>query len=256
MPDQDREPSNGPAGPTPPEGQAAPRRERPFWLSFALNLIVALVVISLVQAFVVKVFNVPSGSMEQTLNVGDRILVNRLAYTGSAPQTGDVVVFSAQGDWEPSREPSGGLRQAAEWFGDLTGIGPSSTHYLVKRVIGTPGDTVECCTAEGAVTVNGAPLDEPYVYNDYPFSPGVQDCTTPARSARCFGPVRVGEGQYVVLGDHRANSADSVISCRGRTKAETCARTVEEEAVVGRVVLTMWPLGREGLDENPAEGSG
>ncbi|GAB3669575.1 hypothetical protein GCM10027591_16300 [Zhihengliuella somnathii] len=233
----------GPAGASTARG----RRERPFWLSFALNLFVALVVVSLLQAFVVKVFNVPSGSMEQTLNVGDRILVNRLAYGAAEPETGDVVVFEAREGWESPSTPDGPLRAAAEWFGDLTGIGPSSTHYLVKRVIGTPGDTVECCTADGGLTVNGEPLDEPYVYNDYPFSPDVQDCTTAARSARCFGPVRVGEGQYLVMGDHRGNSSDSVIACRGREDAGSCLRPVDEDALVGRVVLKIWPLGREGL---------
>ncbi|GHD09844.1 signal peptidase I [Zhihengliuella salsuginis] len=225
-------------------------RQWPFWASFGLNLVVALLVVSLLQGFVIKVFNVPSGSMEQTLNVGDRILVNRLAYAGGEPETGDVVVFEAEGDWEEAgAAPGGPLRRAAEFFGDLTGIGPSSHHYLVKRVIGTGGDTVECCGESGSVLVNGDPLEEPYIHNDYPFVRGARDCTSTGRSLRCFGPIDVPEDSLLVMGDHRSNSADSVIRCRGREPdGGACLRPVDDDAVLGRVVLTIWPLGREGLD--------
>lgn len=228
---------------------AATNRRWPAGVSFALNVLVALLVVSLVQGFVVKVFNVPSGSMEETLDVGDRILVNRLAYAGAEPEPGDVVVFRAAGDWEPAAAPTGLLRRAAEFFGDLTGIGPSSHHYLVKRVIGTAGDTVECCDDAGGVLLEGEPLDEPYIHNDYPFEPGVQGCASEVRSLRCFGPLEVPEDSLLVLGDHRSNSADSVIGCRGRDPGDgACLRAVGEETVVGRVVLKIWPLGREGLD--------
>ncbi|RZU62052.1 signal peptidase I [Zhihengliuella halotolerans] len=232
-----------------PQESAATKRRWPAGVGFALNVLVALLVVSLVQGFVVKVFNVPSGSMEQTLGVGDRILVNRLAYGGADPEPGDVVVFAAAGDWEPAAAPKGPLRRAAEFFGDLTGIGPASHHYLVKRVVGTSGDTVECCDDAGSVLLEGEPLDEPYIHNDYPFEPGVQDCTSDVRSLRCFGPLEVPEGSLLVLGDHRSNSADSVIGCRGRDPGDgECLRAVDADTVVGRVVLKIWPLGRDGLD--------
>ena len=107
--------------------------------------------VALVQMFLVKVYSVPSGSMEATLNVGDRILVNRLAYGGGAPSSGEIVVFGADEAWQQEFLPN--EQDAAErmlrGFGDLTGIGPSNEKFLVKRVIGAPGDTVECCSRTG-----------------------------------------------------------------------------------------------------------
>ncbi|GAA3701329.1 signal peptidase I [Zhihengliuella alba] len=236
-------------------GARRPRRPWPFWLSFIVNLLVALVVVALVQAFVVKVFTVPSGSMEPTLNVGDRIVANRIPYPETTPERGDVVVFSADGAWEPQLPEPGPLLRAAQWFGDLTGIGPSSEYYLVKRVVGVPGDTVECCDDDGRLLVNGEPQEEPYRGNTYPFEPDVLDCATENRSQRCFGPITVGEGELLVMGDHRSNSADSVIGCRSALPPEEgddaarqdCFRPVETDDVVGKVVLKLIPWGRDGL---------
>ncbi|WP_309080388.1 signal peptidase I [Zhihengliuella sp.] len=231
------------------------RRQWPVWLSFVVNLLIALVVVALVQAFVVKIFTVPSGSMEPTLNVGDRIVANRLPYPETTPERGDVVVFAADGVWEREVPEPGPLMSAAQWFGDLTGIGPSSEHYLVKRVIGVPGDTVECCDDGGRLLVNGEAQEEPYRGNTYPFEPGLLDCATENRSQRCFGPLTVGEGELLVMGDHRSNSADSVIGCRtalvpaegDAAAGQDCFRPVETNDVVGKVVQKLIPWGRDGL---------
>ena len=128
-------------------------------------------------------------------------------------------------------------------FGDLTGIGPSSTAYTVKRVIGLPGHKVACCSTDGRVTVDGVPLDEPYVYENLPFTAGSLDCSSSPRSTRCFPEITVPEENYLVLGDHRSQSADSVIGCRGATEGQECARFVPAGRVVGPVVLRFWPLG-------------
>ena len=136
------------------------------------------------------------------------------------------------------------MENAVRTFGDLTGIGRSHEQALVKRVVGTAGQTVECCTAEGAVTVDGEPLDEPYIHNDLPFIRDELDCESEVMSARCFGPVTVPEDSMLVLGDHRSNSADSVYQCRGLTPeqaGEDCARFVRDEDVVGEVFFVMWP---------------
>ena len=245
-------PASGPARPddaAPAAAHAAePGRRRrvqlPFWASVLLNVVLALTVVAVVQAFWVKVYSVPSGSMEQTLQVGDRILVNRTAYPDGMADPQDVVVFAANEDWAADMGPEGPVENAVRTFGDLTGIGRSHEQALVKRVIGTEGQTVECCSAEGAVLVDGQPLDEPYIHQDLPFVPGRLDCESgDALSPRCFGPVTVPERSMLVLGDHRSNSADSVYQCRGvpAEDAGDCARFVRDEDVVGRVFFTLWP---------------
>jgi signal peptidase I len=206
------------------------------------EVIIALVAVALVQAFLVKPFGVPSQSMEQTLNIGDRILANRL---DDDVARGDVVVFGHGSTWQEKElpQPDNVLERAVRTFGDLTGIGPSSTAYTVKRVIGLPGHKVACCSTDGRVTVDGVPLDEPYVYENLSFTAGTLDCSSSPRSTRCFPEIVVPEENYLVLGDHRSQSADSVIGCRGATEGQECARFVPAGRVVGPVVLRFWPLG-------------
>ncbi len=207
------------------------------------HLALAVVALALIQLFLVKPFQVPSESMSPTLETGDRILTSRIAYTVSSPGEGDVAVFSRPDTWEARSEPSP-LRVAVGWVGDLVGFGPSNLDALVKRVIGEPGTTVQCCTADGDVTVDDVPLVEGYVVNDLPFTPGQLDCATVPASSRCFGPVTVPDGQYLVLGDNRANSADSVIGCRGAPASTTCARFVPRDKMLGKVFAIVWPLDR------------
>lgn len=222
---------------------------RPLWRRIAgspwFHLAAAFVVFGLVLSFVAKPYAVPSASMDATLVAGDRILVDRLAYVGADPGRGDVVVFDADTAWDGGERPSAGaLRDAARWVGEVTGFGPSSAHTLVKRVIGVPGETVACCTAEGAVTVDGATLDEDYVTNDLPFTPGVLDCATSPRSPRCFDDVRVPAESYLVLGDNRGNSSDSAAACRVEGADPGCWRWATREGVVGRAAAVIWPIGR------------
>ncbi|GAA4401170.1 hypothetical protein GCM10023168_10490 [Fodinibacter luteus] len=209
------------------------------------EVLIALVAVALVQAFLVKPFGVPSQSMENTLHIGDRILVNRL---DDDVARGDVVVFGHGETWQATELPPADnvVVRVLRGFGDLTGIGPSSTAYTVKRVVGLPGHRVACCSADGAVTVDGEPLDEPYVFEDLPFTPGVLDCTTTPRSSRCFPEITVPSENLLVLGDHRSQSADSVIGCRGATEGPECVRLVPGERVIGPVVLRFWPLGDVG----------
>ena len=206
------------------------------------EVIIALLAVALVQAFLVKPFGVPSQSMEETLHIGDRILVNRLDHD---IVHGDVVVFGHGNTWQETKVPPAGnvVMRAFRTFGDLTGIGPSNTAYTVKRVIGLPGQTVACCSTDGKVTVDGGPLDEPYIYEDLPFTAGTLDCSSSPRSTRCFPEITVPSGNLLVMGDHRSESADSVIGCRGATDGPECARLVPENRVVGPVVLRFWPLG-------------
>ncbi len=223
-------------------GAFGARASLPLWW----HLAVAVLLVLLVQALVVKVYVVPSGSMEQTLDVGDRMLVNRLPV--GSPARGDIVVFEASGAWESGRaEPASALSRLARVVGTVTELGPGAPYTLVKRVIGLPGESVACCDADGRVEVDGVAIDEPYIYEDVPFEAGKLDCTTTPQSSRCFGPVAVPAGEYLVLGDHRGGSADSVVACRGAPEpAPACARFVEGGSIVGRAFWVIWPLGRIG----------
>ncbi|HET9081774.1 MAG TPA: signal peptidase I [Trebonia sp.] len=203
------------------------QRKRSFWRDLVVIVVTALVLVILLKAFVVQVFSIPSGSMENTLLPGDRILVSRIVYDFRPIERGDIVVFSGAGSWDPPTRPPG------NWFariwGDaenLVGIAGPSTDY-VKRVIGVPGDHVVCCNAKGQVTVNGVPLSESsYIY------PG------DAPSTLTFN-ITVPPGRLWVMGDNRGNSDDS----RYRTN-DPGGGTIPESAVVGRAFLIIWPLSR------------
>ncbi|MEE2524690.1 signal peptidase I [Pseudarthrobacter sp. J75] len=232
-----------------------PTKPRPLWLSLLVNMLTALIVVALVQAFLVKAYRVPSASMEQTLQSvdggGDRMLVNRTAYPGGGPSRGDVVVFTRPDSWatETPTGTSGGLGALVRTFGDLTGIGPSNEQYLVKRIVAVGGDSVSCCDSQGRLVINGEPVDEPYIFEDFPYVPGQLDCSSEVRSARCFPDFTVPEGQLLALGDHRSQSSDSVFLCRSSgapMPAEECVRTVPVSSVVGRVFIKVWPLNRLG----------
>lgn len=238
----------------PPPAPAAPRSVARRMLGHPLmHLLAAVLILALVQGLWIKVFRVPSGSMEHTLEVGDRILVNRLA---GAPRTGDIVVFQADETLWPSGRsteapgPIGSVILAGKWLlGDLLGIGPTTAHMLVKRVIATESQTVSCCDAEGRVLVDGEPLDEPYIFEDPTFVPGEADCSAPIASQRCFPELTVPEGMLLVLGDHRGSSSDSVATCRGLrapTSGEACVRWARESQVMGTVFAVIWPVNRIG----------
>ena len=185
---------------------------------------IALVLTLFVRLFVAQAFYIPSGSMQPTLEVDDRVLVSRLAYRFGDVQRGDVVVFDGRGSFapiEPVDKPNLPAR-AAQAIGTTLGISPSERDY-VKRVIGLPGDRVVCCES-GQLTVNGAPLDEPYVM------PG------DAASNQPFD-VLVPTGRLWVMGDHRSSSADSRAHL-----GDPGGGTVPLDRVVGEVVLRFWPV--------------
>ncbi len=222
---------------------------RPTWRrivgSFWFQLLLAFTVFGLILTFVAKPYAVPSASMTETLQIGDRVLVNRLAYVGADPGAGDVIVFDAGDEWSTGEATDEGpLKSFARWVGEVSGFGPSGSNTLVKRIIGLPGQTVECCSAEGEILVDGEPLDEPYVFADFTFDAGSLDCDSDPVSERCFAAITVPEDRYLVLGDNRANSSDSSAQCRGNVNDQGCWRWAHRDEIVGKVAVILWPLSR------------
>jgi signal peptidase I len=211
---------------TPDESAAAPaaRKHKHFWRELLIIVVVAAVLTLVVKAFVVQVYRIPSASMENTLQINDRVLVNKLIYHFRGVARGDVIVFSGQDSWGPDAPPPSNNGFVRLWDDVLSTVGvQSSQTYYIKRVIGLPGDKVACCT-DGKVTVNGVPLTETsYLYpGDAPSFP--------------FKAVTVPAGHLWVMGDHRGDSADS----RYHT-SDPGGGAIPVSEVVGRAFLIIWP---------------
>ncbi|MGY2128995.1 signal peptidase I [Blastococcus sp. SYSU DS0617] len=205
-------------------------------------LVVAFVLALVVKTFFVQAFFIPSGSMQQTLIgcpgcTGDRVLVNKVPYWFGEPEPGDVVVFEGPDTWSPEvsvAEPANWFTGAMLWLGRTVGVAPPSEDDYVKRVIAVGGQTVECCDVEGRVTVDGEPLDEPYIFENTPIE------------LRGFGPVTVPEGRLWVMGDHRSASADSKAHMDDRYSG-----TIAVDDVIGKAAVIVWPVSRWGLVGSP-----
>ena len=215
-------------------GHRPPRRRKrkamPLWQELPLLLIVAFCLAVLIRTFLLQAFFIPSGSMEDTLQVSDRVLVNKVVYDVRTPARGEVVVFSGTDSWAPENPPDpniGFFARLGRTVGDLVGISRPGEKDFIKRVIGLPGDVVSCCDPDGRVYVNGYPLDEPYVTENAPFDAPLsgKDC----RSRR-FDPVTVEPGHMFVMGDHRLVSQDS--RCQGQVPLDN---------VIGRAFVIVWP---------------
>jgi signal peptidase I len=227
-------PSRGPdSGRRTPAGEVRPKRKRrpmPLWQEMPLLLIVAFCLAVLIRTFLVQAFFIPSGSMTDTLLIGDRVLVNKVVYDTREPRRGEIVVFSGTDSWVPEVPPEpnlGVMAKLGRTVGDLVGVSRPGDKDFIKRVIGLPGDKVSCCDPQGRVLVNGRPLDEPYVIENSPLDtpPNAREC----RSRR-FEEVTVEPGQMFVMGDHRLVSQDA-----------RCQGPVPIDNVIGKAFVIVWP---------------
>ena len=188
-------------------------------------ILYALVIAFLVKTFLLRGFYIPSGSMEQTLQVNDRVFINVAGSYFSEPKRGDVIVFKDSQGWIPStQKTSNPLKDGLSFVGILP---DTSSNFLVKRVIGTPGDVVES-DGNGKIKVNGVEITEPYLYPGNPPSEVPFKVTVPA-------------GKYFVMGDHRSNSADS------RYHISDGTAFISKDDVQGNVFVVAWPLNHFGL---------
>ena len=188
------------------------KRRGSFWRELPILLGVAILVAVLVRAFVLQTFYIPSPSMEHTLIVLDRVLVNKLVYDFRDPRRGEIIVFKAPQDWQSGTE--------GEDF--------------IKRIIGVPGDHVVCCDAQNRLQINGHSLDEPFIYKD---ADGTQD---PAAD-EAFD-ITVPAGRLWVMGDHRSASGDSLEHYEQTNDIQEA--TIEEDSIVGRAFTVFWPVSR------------
>jgi signal peptidase I len=195
-----------------------------------------------IKALLVQAFYIPSESMEPGLVENDRILVQKWSYWSGSPERGDLVVFEDPGGWlgpDESAGPSNGFTTVLAKLG----LFPSGGH-LVKRVIGVEGDTITCCDGEGRISVNGKALDESGYVKD---EAGV-DCAGPMTGNCNWTAGPVPEGHVFVMGDNRAHSADSTVHMctEGETECAVGREFVDDDLIVGKVFVLLWPFDRFG----------
>jgi signal peptidase I len=213
------------------EQGAKPRT--PFWKELPVLLGVAVVVAVLVRAFILQTFFIPSESMEHTLNIDDRVLVNKLVYDFRDPRRGEIVVFHAPDSWK--------------------GPDPNEEDFI-KRVIGVPGDHVVCCDSNGRITVNGKALDE----TSYLFRGPNGDQDAPSQD---IFDITVPPDRLWVMGDHRSRSGDS--RAQWTEDHDVVRSTISLDSVVGRAFVLFWPFSRahwlgvpDTFDQIPAPSAG
>lgn len=221
-------------------------RELPFLVA------IAFVLALLIKQFLVQAFYIPSGSMEQTLMIGDRVLVNKVPYHFRDPERGEIVVFNGLDNFDEGvtfAEPGNPIAKVLRSISSTIGLGTPSEKDYIKRVIGIAGDRVMCCDADGSVVVTdkagkAVALREPYVFeNDTTDTryfcdagTGRQLCPPGAKG------IPVPEGRLWVMGDHRGNSSDSRFHLNDSHRG-----TVPQDKVVGRAFAVVFPFGRAGM---------
>jgi signal peptidase I len=219
-----------------PADASAGKRRHSFWRELPVLVVIAVVLALLIKSFVIQAFYIPSASMENTLEIGDRVLINKVVYHLRPIHRGDVVVFDGSGSWDFDNPPASSniFSKAIDELEGLVGISHDSSIYI-KRVIGLPGDHVACCNAKGQISVNGVPLTEgSYLYPHNAPSTQKFSITVPA-------------GRLWVMGDHRQVSYDS----RGHM-GDPGGGTIPESGVLGRAFVIIWPPSRWGFLNIPA----
>src|ERR1700761_5017095 len=210
---------------------------RSFWKELPILIVVALFLTLVIKTYAIQAFYIPSGSMQNTLGIGDRVLVNKLVYDFRGIHRGDIVVFSGDGTWDPGVAPPSNnfFARFGQSVESMFGFSQGQNDFI-KRVIGLPGDKVACCDAQGRLTVNGVALNEKsYLFPGNPPSQQKFSVTVTANS-------------LWVMGDHRDVSYDS----RGHRYGFPGGGAIPESAVVGRAFVKIWPFSQVGILSIPS----
>jgi signal peptidase I len=210
---------------------------RSFWKELPILIVVALFLTLVIKTYAIQAFYIPSGSMQNTLEIGDRVLVNKLSFEFGTIHRGDIVVFSGDGTWDPGVPPpsTNFFSRFGQSVESMFGFAKGQNDFI-KRVIGLPGDKVACCDAQGRLTVNGVALNEKsYLYPGNPPSQQRFSVTVPADS-------------LWVMGDHRDVSYDS----RGHRYGFPGGGSIPKSAVVGRAFIKIWPVSQIGFLSVPS----
>ncbi len=213
------------------------RRKAPLWLETIILLVIAVALALVIKTFFVQAFYIPSSSMRPGLVVNDRILVQKPSYWfGGEPGRGDVVVFEDPGGWLPGPDP-GPTNTLTKGMAAI-GLYPTGGH-LVKRVIGVAGDTIVCCDDEGRLEINGYALDE----DDFLAEQRACDGPMPTQCREDWEAGPIPEGHLFVMGDNRAQSADSSAKlCDDDPDCDSEDAFVSVDRVVGKVFSLVWPI--------------
>ena len=245
--------SDGSGDPVPAGSGGKHAKGGSFFRELPFLVVIAFLLALLIKAFLIQAFYIPSGSMQQTLELRDRVLVNKLVYDFREIHRGEVVVFNGLDSFTPETqiaEPANGVQRVLRAFSSAVGVGAPGEKDFIKRVIGVPGDRVACC-ADGKVTVQpqGAErptmLEEPYVFNDNNevfCAAGLGETACPEGAEGVLVP----EGRLWVMGDHRGSSSDSRAHIDDANNG-----TVPQDKVIGRAFVIVWPLDRSRVLEVP-----
>lgn len=227
-------------------------KETPWYIEIPVVVLLTLAIMFVLQTFIGRLYVIPSASMEPTLHgengSGDRIFVEKVSYYFSDPEPGDVAVFKGTDSWNTgfsSNRSDNTFVRGMQEIGSWVGLVPKDENTLVKRIIATGGQTVSCQAGDPAVMVDGKPIDQSYT-----LQPSFYPVDTTTGSDACggayFGPIRVPEGNYFMMGDNRTNSADSRYHLGDQYQG-----TIPRENLRGKVEAIVFPLDRMGGVADP-----